>query len=683
MTTTPHRLPPHPDLVLRLAFVGNRTLPDDAGTRSRLEATLLDLYAWIAERLTDLTQSSDAAAQDGTPTIARFYSTPPLVRLISGLAEGADDLAMKTLSAAAVQHPGVHFESAGVLAFPHDAYRASREPSFLSRFDELVRACTYTVELDGIHDNVKDSPRRQRAYRAQTTVLLRQADLLIAMMDASGKGKPGGTQEAVREALAFGLPVVLIDTASVTTRIIGADEDADDVLTRGQPAPSAVALRIRLREWISTVLADPDVRPMNRSEEEHFARQDYDAQLLDEFFHHAAIPPMKRTKRQRLWNYFEARFAPDQTRTAKVLIERYGLREPPTKEPPLERERRLAQEAPYQVFRTRASALTGYYSGLYRGAFLMNFGLAAVAVGLAALSLVVLAMTGASFDESAAAVMNPWLFGLGLAKLAILVIILRNTAEAKNKQWNERAVDYRYLAERLRTMFYLPRAGGFQLVPVAPGYSARIVRQSAADWLFDTIVRHVSPRAVEGASAGEPVVFRPDSRDAVRQVRDRWLFGQAEYHQNNADKMHAMFTAMEHAGRWLNIVVIVAVCLDLLIVLAGLFHKAPHWLHAVTPVLVFFAALLPVTVAAINGIRFQSECQRLAERSRAMVEIIAGRWKQADELCAQVEQARSDPATDPGSWTPAALRLGESIAIDMMNETAEWSVLYGKEIVET
>jgi hypothetical protein len=140
---------------------------------------------------------------------------------------------------------------------------------------------------------------------------------------------------------------------------------------------------------------------------------------------------------------------------------------------------------------------------------------------------------------------------------------------------------------------------------------------------------------------------------------------------------------LERGGWTFNVIVIAAVCADLLILLAGSFHVGPYGLHAWAPWLVVLAAFLPVTVAAVNGIRFQSECQRLAERSRAMVEIIAGRWKQADELDAEVTRARSDPATDPGSWTPVVLRLGESVAKDMMNEAAEWSVLYGKEIVET
>lgn len=701
-------LPPRPDVVLRLAFAGTRTLPEDPVIKGRLEAALEEVFSWIVERVTELAHDSDSANNDASPKVIRFYSTrkragttpnPPCVRLISGLAEGADDLAIRTLHAAAERHPGVRFETAGVLAFSRDEYRASRVVSFRDRFDELYRACAYVVELDGIHDRETDA-RRQRAYRAQTTVLLRQADLFIALTDASGAGKPGGTQEAVRAALAFGLPVVLIDTTSGTTMIIEAHEDAGDVLTEGRPAPSPAALRVQLRESVSTVLAGPDMPTNSQSREDHGARREYAEQLLDEFFHQATMPPVRQTVRQRLWRRFETRYAARHAPAARLLHQQYQMRQPSSPAPAEDAAHRVRQEAPYRPFRTRASNLTRHYAGLYRGAFLLNFGLAAVAVGLAAVSLVLLAgglalvvnplasslsTDGTRFDDAVQTATMWLLFGLGVLKLGVVGAILLNTRAANDQRWNERAVDYRYLAERLRAMFYLPGAGSFQLAPASAGYSARVVRQSAADWLFDAIVRHVSPQAFghENPLPDAPALVTPDPAAALRHVRDRWLFEQAEYHQNNADKMHAMFRAMEHWGRGLNIVVVVAVCVDLLIALAGAFHVGPHALHALTPWLLFLAALLPVTVAAVNGIRFQSECQQLADRSRAMVEIIAGRWKQTDELHTRVMLAQADAAANPGAWTPAVLRRAESIAVDMMNEAADWSVLYSKEIVET
>lgn len=65
-----------------------------------------------------------------------------------------------------------------------------------------------------------------------------------------------------------------------------------------------------------------------------------------------------------------------------------------------------------------------------------------------------------------------------------------------------------------------------------------------------------------------------------------------------------------------------------------------------------------------------------------MVKIIEGRDEQAGRLADRIAEARTNPATDLGAWTPEVLRVTEAVAGDMANEVAEWSVLYAKEILE-
>ena len=59
-------------------------------------------------------------------------------------------------------------------------------------------------------------------------------------------------------------------------------------------------------------------------------------------------------------------------------------------------------------------------------------------------------------DAAALAVTPGWLYPvllvLGALKLAIVIFIARNTRSANHGNWNDRAVDYRYLAERLRAL---------------------------------------------------------------------------------------------------------------------------------------------------------------------------------------------------------------------------------------
>ena len=129
---------------------------------------------------------------------------------------------------------------------------------------------------------------------------------------------------------------------------------------------------------------------------------------------------------------------------------------------------------------------------IYRGAFLLNYALAVGAVFLATLSLVLLAIahvgarmpaptTGAGTDLAPATVRPGEPVAeegddgaeprSGFSRLSLrwgwescgsCDRILQNTDQANHGDWNDKAVDYRYLAERLRTMFYLPRIGSFQ-----------------------------------------------------------------------------------------------------------------------------------------------------------------------------------------------------------------------------
>ena len=181
----------------------------------------------------------------------------------------------------------------------------------------------------------------------------------------------------------------------------------------------------------------------------------------------------------------------------------------------------------------------------------------------------------------------------------------------------------------------------------------------------------------------------------VEKVRDAWIGAQTKYHERNARTMHALQHATEKTAVWLGWIVIGIVVLDFLLIGGEQLHLLPHdWepgAKLATPWLVFISAVLPAVVAALGGIRFQSECQRLAERSAVMRVMLSGRthaapgeprgrWQLADTLYHRVAAAQATPATDPGSWSHAALRLTERVATDFVQEAAEWTVLYAKEV---
>ena len=159
--------------------------------------------------------------------------------------------------------------------------------------------------------------------------------------------------------------------------------------------------------------------------------------------------------------------------------------------------------------------------------------------------------------------------------------------------------------------------------------------------------------------------------------------------------MSKMYRDTEKWSRWLTLSVIAAVTLDVLILAAEFCSLLPHawesFFSVATPWLVFLAALLPAAVASLNGVRFQSECRRLADRSAVVRSILGGHggshesggWmREAQRLLQQIVNAEMEPVSNPGSWNVEVMLLCEQIASDLTQEVAEWSVLYAKEIPE-
>ena len=744
-----NEIPDLPRLVLRVAFAGSRQLPvDDATLRMQLRA----IFETIAQRLAQIAPGTPITTELPEAQVRDFYANdPPLLRLVTGLCEGADALAADMLRHID-EHPELHehvvTELAAVVPFDLPSYRSSREDDFIPEFDQQAARCSYILALDGIHedepqDTVLAKNRRARAYHAQSEMLLRHADLLIALADADESGRAGGTMETVRAALRFDRPVIFIDRQTGSISLIEPRDNVHEALSR--LTISTEAWQRLLRQWITTILADPDADCLPDGSEDGLS---HGQKILREFFHEQAMPPLKldgqgrpvRTPGhgERLWTRFESWF-------------RAGDMSLASDEGP----------APFGHWRSRSSGLNYHYSGLYRGTFVGNYMLAFLAVMLAALSLVLIGIGNAQLSAGAldigagelahgtskslaAAHATPpwWLFPslliLGASKLASVWLIWRNTHRANKSDWNDKAVDYRYLSERLRAMVYLPSVGSFQPPAAAPPqYASRVVRQSAVDWLFGALVRSVSPadpklglarRVPADARIPYPTMqIHLSPIKALENVQDRWLQGQANYHAATARRMARMHEWAEGWGRILNLGVIFLVGADIASVLAELSHALPNRLATilpmVTPWLVFLAAVLPAAVASLNGIRFQTECRRLADRSAVIRTIIEGHRKPATvpqrtlrrRIRAQFEvlfpraaraaaptplnphnsqlaivasklnrirEQTANPKTDPGSWTPEALRFTESVASIFVQEVAEWTVLYAKEVPE-
>ena len=148
-----------PDLVFRIGFSGNR---DIAGERqAAIETALAAVYLAIGSRLQVIGSAAPTAGL--AASIARFYSDQaPLMRLVTGLAEGADAMACDVL----LRQPAddqLRTEIAAVLPFSVEAYRDSRTTEFQAKFDALAARCSYVLQLDGIYDKPAPDTRAAQA----------------------------------------------------------------------------------------------------------------------------------------------------------------------------------------------------------------------------------------------------------------------------------------------------------------------------------------------------------------------------------------------------------------------------------------------------------------------------------------------------------------------------------------
>lgn len=692
-----------PDLVLRLGVAGNRSLPDEAEKSLRLR--LQAVYTELNRHLTVLAPGLESAAKP-SPITTYYSDNPPILRLVSGLADGADQLACDTLLAD--NGGGVTREIAAILPFETETYRDHSPVQDKARFERLRGHCRYLLELDGryLPDPHDDAPAdsfpqhcRARAYRAQSFVLLRQIDLLIAVDNPERLGRAGGTQETMRHAIAEGIPVLYLPINRDAIELLRTPTELEHALSPILISPLDVssAWKETLRRWVYATLAQPLVENADTDAPVPLWRDSEHAFLANYF---GAKTPTK-TRRGKLWDWFQRQFKSSHLDEPGMDLEC----------------------APFTDFRRRASALNYYYVGLYRGTFLLNFSLAVLAVMLAVASLIVL--LGSSSPEVAnhAVGMTPpaelipaavaavsdtadthspaldttlLLLVLGAAKLLVVFYISRNTEAANRAGWNDCAIDYRYLSERLRTMLYLPRLGSLRPpMPRAPQYASRAQHYSLVEWLFQAIVRHAPPelalatQSTDAAAANKPL--RLIAPAAVEAFQSHWIENQHRYHRNNAATMSRMQYALETCGSWLSKAVVWVVMIDISIlgfdlIIAGLSRAdmalpfSIAWLHASSPWLLFFVAVLPAAVASLNGIRFQSECRRLADRSEVMVGLLDELGDQTEALAREIAVHEAEPEKNPGSWTPEALKLAEYCARTLLDEVAEWSILYTKEV---
>jgi hypothetical protein len=182
-----------PHLIVRVAVTGHRDIhpTNEPAIRASIRAILHQVLATTAPL---------ASVENSAYSLA-----PPVLRILSSLAEGADRvvveeaLALQTLHTVTLECP---------LPTARAEYRKDfKTPESQKAFDGLLAHAAAVFELDGQRDG---EWLRSSDYARAGHIAVSNCDLLIAIWDGN-RGKPGGTADIAQEAMNRQIPVIRID----------------------------------------------------------------------------------------------------------------------------------------------------------------------------------------------------------------------------------------------------------------------------------------------------------------------------------------------------------------------------------------------------------------------------------------------------------------------------------------
>jgi hypothetical protein len=193
--------PSKPQLTLRVGVTGHRPNKLAKADLPRIERQLRDVFAAI--------ETVVARACDASRTVHASEPTadtkPYRIHLISGFAEGADQIAVAACPADWIVE--------AILPFPKDEYlkdfaqsAAGDGRDVRGEFLAGLARATVVTELP-----IPPAGPRDQGYVLCGRFLLRQIDLLIAVWDGEPP-EPGGTGALAWEACEGGIPVVWLAT---------------------------------------------------------------------------------------------------------------------------------------------------------------------------------------------------------------------------------------------------------------------------------------------------------------------------------------------------------------------------------------------------------------------------------------------------------------------------------------
>jgi hypothetical protein len=476
------RHPPKPRLALTLGVTGHRLTRAPAAAENGQGAPRAFDVAAVGKALEAAFAATAAGlAAIGAEAKASFSEVPPIVTLISSLAEGADRIAARAALEAG-------FALDVVLPCPAPIYLETFvDDASRQEFAALAARARATLILPLAGDSASPLAERLPAtFEAAGLTTLAQSDILVAVWDGKPAEGRGGTGQIVEEAARRGAPIVVVDPEDGATRLLWADEPADEATARRA--------------------LDIAPRPL--------------APALAELIAHIVGPPLAAEERAGLKQYFACRVGADASRRASHVFDGRDLKAPRAQWPRVsaavgESPTNRAAAKRYAQALLAAEDVAARHAGAYRRLFLVSSAATVLASALvaAAARFRELHLTAAAFEL------------LTVALVGGLVLF------ATRRRWHHQWFEAREVAERLRIVApaWLLGAWPSHLKPAQaawPGWCARAVARELP--LF----------------AGEIANLSGEIRDILAALVDEQL----AYHIANAERLERRDHVYEGIG---------------------------------------------------------------------------------------------------------------------------------------
>jgi hypothetical protein len=469
--------PPRPRFALKIGIIGHR--PDDLPKDSHQS-----IQDAISEALSVVIE--EAAKAHGRH--AQWFSAePPLISMISALAEGSDRLAAH--AALALKIPLF-----SCLPFEKTEYENDfKSTASLEEFHDLLARSCSLLELSGSRAN---RIAMDRAYELVGLTTVIQADLMVAVWDGGLSRGRGGTRDMIAATTRLGTPLIHIDPSGTQPTLVkwrGLNSfplSIDDV----GDLPAAA-----LRTGLANVIEELVKPPGDLEEQQSMTR------FLDE------TGPFKFRRLE--WDLMLS------------LLGARGLRsrQSSSSEPAALGLALAYQLAPFSYVQKTtkmiqafgwADAIGTHYSHMFRSAVVFNFWMAALTVASAATSTLVAPRGHLT---------------LITAEVALILFVVINTVYGRWQRWHQRWFEGRELAERLRVALPFWAVGIWPRTFTGP-------EPTWGGWYARALMRE------QQMSEGKLDRTRLAS---YRAALIRLLRAQLEYHQATERSMHLLNGRLE------------------------------------------------------------------------------------------------------------------------------------------